>query len=109
VRVYRPNGELLLPAGVADEQGIYEFTWTTGEDLKIAVSQEGHRKEITIPATELVAANDTETKRPGDKESRGDTQRSHLAEILAGLSFIMAAAALFLSLRTASRLRKETG
>jgi hypothetical protein len=108
VRVYRPNGDPLASAGLTDERGIYEFTWTNAEDLKIAVSQEGHRKEITIPAAELVAADDTQPKSQGVKESGGDTERSHLAEILAGLSFIMAAAALFLSVRTASRVRKET-
>jgi hypothetical protein len=97
VRVYRPSGELLLSAGVTDEHGIYEFTWAKPEDLKVTVSQDGHRKEITIPAAELV---DPAPNATGES-------RSHLSEILAGLSLILAVAAFVLSVRTASRLKRE--
>jgi|SRR5579862_2140049 len=93
VRVYRPDGELLLEPGETNESGIYEFSRTTAEELKVVVSQEGHRKELIIP---LAAAPVPDV-----------SDRPHIAEILAGLSFILAAAALYLSARTASRLKRE--
>jgi hypothetical protein len=101
VRVYRPDGALLLPPGATDDKGVYEFAWVKAEDLKVVVSQEGHRKELTIPASELFAVS------PAVTPVADSNDRSHLAEILAGLSFILAAAAFFLSVRTASRVNKE--
>jgi hypothetical protein len=98
VRVYRPDGSLLQPPGVLDEKGFYVFSYSRAEDLKVKVSCDEHAKEITIPASEL-------TNAPPNTEPAPDrAEPSHLAEILAGLSLILALAAFYLSVRTAARL-----
>jgi hypothetical protein len=94
VRVYRPDGSLLCPPGVTDDKGFYVFSYTKAEDLRVKVSCDEHAKEITIALSELSEA------------APDRSEPSHLAEILAGLSFILALAAFYLSARTASRLRK---
>jgi hypothetical protein len=103
VRVYKANGEPLLPAGVTDELGIYEFSWVRAEDLKVAVSQDGHRKEISIPASDLVPSA---FLAPAVAVVGDRPEGLHLAEIMAGLSLILASAAFFLSIKTALRLKK---
>jgi hypothetical protein len=103
VRVYRPNGELLLAAGVADDKGIYEFSWRNAEDLKVVVSQDGHRKELIITSHELADSGLTLFGQGIDESRRG------FAELLAGVSFIMAAMALYLSIRNGARLRRMPG
>ena len=94
VRVYRPDGSLLCPPGVLDEKGLYTFSYTKAEDLKVKVSLEEHVKEKLIPAQELTDAPPAERTEP-----------SRLAEMLAGLSLILALAAFWISLRNAARLR----
>jgi hypothetical protein len=105
VRVYRPNDEQIGPAGVMDEKGVYVFTYTKAEDLKVSISHEGHRKWLTIPAKELSDAPpglpQPQTAVPVDR-----TAESPLPGILGGLGFIFGLAAFFLSVRNAARLRE---
>jgi hypothetical protein len=100
VRVYRPDGTLLGPPGVLDDKGVYTFAYKKAEDLKVKVSCDEHAKEITILAAELTDAA------PAVRDVLDRAEPSHLAEILGGISLILAAAALYLSVRTAARLRK---
>jgi nickel transport protein len=53
VRVYLADGELLTE-GKLDKQGIFIFTFTQAEPLRVVVSAGGgHRKEVTIAADAL--------------------------------------------------------
>jgi hypothetical protein len=100
VRVYRPDGTLLGPPGVLDDKGVYIFAYKKAENLKVKVSCDEHAKEITIPAAELTDSAAVAS------EVLDRAEPSHLAEVLGGISLILAAAALYLSVRTAARLRK---
>jgi hypothetical protein len=100
VRVYRSDGTLLGAPGVMDDKGIYLFSYRKAENLKVKVSCDEHAKEITILAAELTDAP------PTAPEALDRAEPSHLAEILSGLGFVFSVAALYLSARTAARLRK---
>jgi hypothetical protein len=99
VRIFRPDGSLLAPPAVVDDRGFYVFSYQKAETLRVRVSCDEHAKEIVIPASVLTDAH-TESGPALDR-----TEPSHLGEILAGFSLILALAAFYLSVRTAARLR----
>jgi hypothetical protein len=103
VRVYRADGSLLHPPGVIDDKGFYLFFYKDAENLKVRVSCDEHAKEVSIPAVELINADPVTDVEPDRAEP------SRLAEILAGLSLILALAAFYMSVKTAARLRTCMG
>jgi hypothetical protein len=105
VQVYRMGDELAYPEKITDARGVCEFRINAAEDLKVVISQDGHRRELAISATELgkVLAG---VEAPVETRARGDVQEpGHTAELLAGVSLIVALAAFYISLRTAQALR----
>jgi hypothetical protein len=100
VRVYRSDGTMLVRPGVLDEHGVFTFFYSRVENLKVNVTCDGHSRDEDISATELT--------NPAQNTSSGTDQPepSRLAEILAGISMILALAAFYLSVRTAARLRR---
>jgi hypothetical protein len=101
VRVSRPDGKLIGPPGLTNDSGVYEFTYDKAEDLKVAVTDGEHAKEIVVAAGELTDAPERVFK----QDPVAQDEPSRLAEILAGVSLIVALAAFWLSLRNATRLR----
>jgi hypothetical protein len=90
VEVYGAAGQL-LSEGQLDDKGEFIFSFDRPEEFRIVVSAgEGHRKEITVSPLIPLA----------DRHS-GDTFK----DVLVGLSFVMALAALVLSVRNARHLR----
>jgi hypothetical protein len=104
VAVYRANGELLGERGVLNEKGIYIFSYQLAEDLKVVVTHEGHSKTATIAAKELSDRAPAATISPD--VSAEQALPFPVWEIVAGLSFVLAVTAFYLSVRTAWRVRE---
>jgi hypothetical protein len=107
VRVFRADGQVLVE-GQTDEQGQFLFSYPKAEPLRIEVYQDGHRAEAELPAAELGNVSATEEKARPAKEGTPaeDGWREEIKEVLVGISFLLAAAAFFLSLRNARKLRE---
>jgi hypothetical protein len=101
VRVYRPDGQLLREPGVIDEKGFFVFSYQRAENLHVEVAQDGHLGKADISADKL-------TNAPPVMPEHGSVPESSAPpvwELVAGLSLVLAAAAFFLSVRMAQRLR----
>ena len=109
VRVYRASDAPLLPEpGTLDAAGEYIFPYEKAEKLRVVISAgEGHRKELTIPASELASP---EAPAPGSAGTKETPAREHVRpfpvkDLLLGITFLLALGAFALSVRNARRLR----
>jgi hypothetical protein len=105
VTVYRADGQLLGKPGVLDDRGKYVFQYEKAEELKVVVAQDGHRKELKISAKELGAPEQAAAP-PAAPQETAPPVHYPVWELVAGLSFVLAAAAFYLSVRTARRVRE---
>jgi hypothetical protein len=107
VRVFRSDGQILVE-GKTDEQGRFLFSYPRAEPLKVEVYQDGHLEEANLSAAELGKGSDTEEKPPpkGEDTPAERPWREDIKDVLVGISFLLAAAAFFLSLRNARKLRE---
>lgn len=121
VKVLRADGSTLTQ-GKLNSQGVFAFTYSEPEALKVVVDAVGHRKELDIPARELAQSDTpaTTAKSPGtaasapagsaDPKPFADrTPRVSLKDVLIGVGFLLAVAAFVLSLRNARQLREMKG
>jgi hypothetical protein len=116
VAVYRPDGRQLGERGVMNAKGVYVFSFREVEDLKVFVTHDGHKKELPIPAAELAKSAPPAPKVDNPQaaasgplangNSPDQEVQFPLWEIVAGLSLVLALAALYLSARTAQRVRE---
>jgi nickel transport protein len=94
VRVFRADGEL-LKEGKLDANGVFIFTFTEVEPLRVVVDAGGgHKKEVTIQAVEL------EGSAPAAEELDSEPLADHrgpfpLVGVLAGLGILLAVAGIF--------------
>jgi len=116
VEVFRADKQLLT-SGQLNEGGVFVFSFTRAEPLKVVVyAGAGHRAELDIPEADLArgkSAEQVETlsneDAPPAGEPRADrSSRVTVKDVLVGLSFLLAAAAFLLSLRNARQLRALT-
>jgi hypothetical protein len=117
VQVYRPAGQLLTE-GRLSEKGVFVFSYTQAERLKVVVSAgAGHRKELEIPEAELargaMASRDQVNATPRAEQPDPDpmpladrSTRVSLKDVLMGVGFLLALAAFALSVRNARRLEE---
>ena len=113
VRVMHADGRLLTE-GRLDENGIFIFSFTHPESLKVMVSITEHRKELMIPASELSRGLETQSSAASDVGDFSSapvpladrSPRVQLKDVLAGIGFLLAAAAFILSLRNARKVRE---
>ena len=112
VCVYRQAGDSLLAQGKADDKGLFVFTFSQVEPLRIVVSAPGgHRKELEIPATELTpapaASSSSDSSSPAqDVRPFADrSTRISVKDVLLGLALLLALAAFALALRNARKLQ----
>jgi hypothetical protein len=118
VKVYRQGGNVLAE-GKLDEKGLFTFPYSQREPLRVVVSAPGgHRKELDIPAAELVP-DDAPSAEP-ESGSAGTTPASvstlepfadrstkiTLKDVLLGLALLFAAAGFGLALTTARKVRE---
>ena len=106
VQVFRSDGQLLIEGNLND-RGTFTFPHEDAGPLRVVVSAgQGHRKEFTIPASEFAAASsDTPTPTQGTNAPLADrTSQVSVRDVLIGVGFLMAVAALALSIRNARRL-----
>jgi len=121
VSVYHQAGGAVLAEGNLDDKGLFVFSYSQSEPLRIVVAAAGgHRKELEIPAAELTvgSAGVTEARRDtpsspssqdGDEASKPFADRStkvSVKDVLLGLAFLLAVAALGLALGNARQLRE---
>jgi hypothetical protein len=117
VQVYRPAGQLLTE-GRLNDKGIFVFSYTQAERLKVVVSAgAGHRKELEIPEAEL-ARGATDSQAQGTIAATAEqpdpdpapladrSSRVSLKDVLMGVGFLLALAAFALSVRNARRLNE---
>jgi hypothetical protein len=116
VEVLRAD-ETVLAQGVMNNQGVFAFAYDVPQSLKVIVSAgEGHRAEVTIPASELAGstANDSKAKSPATASGSlpaGVPRLSHKPretwnDILTGIGFLLAMAAFVLSVRNSRKLQR---
>jgi hypothetical protein len=125
VKVFRP-GEEVLATGQLDEKGTFVFAVGKPEKLRVVIADgQGHGKELTIPAEELAQTTGPSGSAPSRSEKIDATapestdqvgRHVHnpareglgllLKDALVGVSFLLAAAAFFLSLRNTRALRR---
>jgi len=116
VQVFRDNGDLVTE-GVVDDQGIFVFSYTKAEPLRVVVSAgAGHRAEVHIPAQDLARSPGAGAQSPdaGGPAAGPETRtplidrrpRESVKDVLVGVGFVLAVAAFVLSLRNARRLRE---
>lgn len=100
VQVFRPDGSLLAE-GKLDDKGVFVFTYSAIEALKVVISAgAGHRAELSIAAREL--AGESREADPGADRSA----RVSFKDVLTGIGFVLALAAFALGLRNARLLHE---
>ena len=107
VQVFRPDGQLLIE-GKLNETGTFTFSHEDAGPLRVVVlAGQGHRKELTIPASELAAvlSNSANSMEGTDTPLADRTSQISVRDVLIGVGFLMAVAALALSIRNARQLR----
>jgi hypothetical protein len=118
VTVWGQNGRLIVE-GKLDEKGLFVFTYPPGEALHVVVvAAGGHRKELEIPAAELMQGNgpsaqvdqasaaSSPSANPSPEPFADRTTRITLKDVLLGLAVLFAAAGFGLALTTARKLRE---
>jgi hypothetical protein len=118
VTVCRQAGGSLLAEGKLDEKGLFVFTYSQAEPLRIVVTAPGgHRKELEISAeqlsqhgpveaqTDTPAAASSQTATVDPEQFADRSTRIAVKDVLLGLALLLAAGALGLALSTARRLR----
>jgi nickel transport protein len=116
VQIFR-NGNELLANGQLDDNGVFIFSYTQAETLKVVVSAGlGHRKEIDITTTDLIS---TPAAQPNPPDAPGHVVGDTIApvrladhhstdwvkDVMIGVSFLLALAAFLLGTRNARLLR----
>ena len=105
VQVFRENGEVLAK-GTLDKQGVFVFSFSRAEPLRVVIAAgAGHRKELSIPLTDL-AGSLTGLSKPQDPSPADRSTRISIKDVLMGIGFVLALAAFFWSWRNARRLRE---
>ncbi len=115
VQVLRPDGQLLTE-GKTNEVGIFVFSFDEVQSLQIVISDgAGHRKDLSLSKQHLAQPISSpsgdrptlQTEEP-DKPVILANRDSSLPtkDIVIGISFLLAVAAFFLSVRNARRLRE---
>jgi hypothetical protein len=94
VQVFRADDELITE-GKLDERGVFIFTYTEVEPLRVVVSADGgHRKVVTIPAADLEDSMPATVE--ADLEPLADHRGSFpLTGVLLGLGILLAVAGIF--------------
>jgi nickel transport protein len=112
VQVFRANGELLTE-GRLDAKGIFVFSFTEAESLKVVVNAGlGHSCELHIPAAQLARSTAADGRTAPSPEAEGAVPRADrgsrdtFKDVLIGVGFLLAVAAFALSVRNARRLRE---
>ncbi|HLQ45691.1 MAG TPA: carboxypeptidase-like regulatory domain-containing protein [Planctomycetaceae bacterium] len=106
VQVFRPDGQLLIE-GKLNEKGTFTFPHEDAGPLRVVVSAgQGHRKEFTIPASEFAEALSDSATQSNEAPLADRTSQVSVRDVLIGVGFLMAVAALALSIRNARRLRQ---
>jgi len=104
VQVFRPDGQLLIE-GKLNEKGTFTFPYEDAGPLRVVVSAgQGHRKEFTIPASEFAAVSSDSPTQSNEAPLADRTSQVSVRDVLIGVGFLMAVAALALSIRNARRL-----
>lgn len=120
VTVYRQPDGAVLTEGKLDEKGLFVFTYSQRENLRVVVSAAGgHRKELEIAAAELTG-DDSATPAVGMDASRAPsaptlnaspepfadrTSRIAIKDVLLGVALLLALGAFGLALSNARKLR----
>jgi hypothetical protein len=98
VEVFQANGQLLAQ-GRMDEQGIFVFSYEVSQTLKVVISAgPEHRKELAVSPTENLSARPV----PLAERSSGIL----IKDVILGITFLLALASFWLSLRNARKLRQ---
>jgi cobalt/nickel transport system permease protein len=117
VQVFRPNHSLLVE-GQLNGAGTFVFSYEKAEPLRVVVSAgDGHRAEVSIPASELERGADASPAHDTTGEGQDSTSSSSLPfadrggryplkDVLIGFSFLLALAAFLISWRNARMLRE---
>jgi hypothetical protein len=105
VEVFRKNGDVLVK-GTLDKNGVFIFTYSQAEPLVVVISTEGHRKELTVPLSELDRSLTASTIMAQDPPAADRSNRITIKDVLIGIGFVLALAAFLLSWRNARRLRQ---
>lgn len=109
IQVFRADGALLTE-GKLDDKGLFVFSYTSAEPLKVVVAAgAGHSKVLHIAEADLTAAEADPGKPPPDDAPTLRADRGSQVswrDVLTGIAFLLALAAFLLSLRTARRLRE---
>jgi nickel transport protein len=115
VQVFGADNKL-LEEGKLNADGVFVFSIAQPQALRIVVSAGGgHRKQLTIGAEELSRATQTSSVPISNEKADGTTLpgpvplATHVSgvaakDVLIGISFLLAAAAFWLSLRNARKL-----
>lgn len=102
VRVWRSDGRLLAE-GQMDDKGSYVFAFDEADELKVQVSAAGHAKEFRIPK-EALRGPGASAEAPAPFADR--SARVGVADVAAGVGFILALASFVLAVRNSRRLRE---
>jgi nickel transport protein len=113
VEVFRPDGQLLTQ-GLLDDQGVFVFSYEAPQAFKVVISAgPEHRKELAISPADLAPALEpaADAVAPIKEISRGPVplaERSSgvsVKDVILGITFLLALAAFWLSLRNTRKLR----
>jgi nickel transport protein len=122
VQVSNPD-EQILAEGTLDANGIFVFSYTVAEPLKVVIAAgEGHRKELYILQADLAKGLPAQTPHNGTRTSSATpnvalpspaplplsdrSTRISVKDVLLGIGFLLALAAFILSVRSARQLRR---
>lgn len=116
VTVYRQAGGSIVTEGKLDDKGLFVFTYSQKESLRVVVAAAGgHRKELEIPAADLLDGDSTsatvETVAPPTTANAAlepfadRSSRVSVKDVLLGVAFLLALAAFGLALSNARKLR----
>jgi nickel transport protein len=116
VVIYRPDNQIVAE-GALNADGIFAFTYTQAEPLKVVVEAGGgHRKEFYILRDDLAKGlpvapmATTAAEKPEGFDAPlmplvDRSSRISIKDILLGIGFVLAVAAFVLSIRNGQRLR----
>jgi len=100
VEVFQADGRLLTQ-GRLDEQGIFVFSYEVPQTLNVVISAgPEHRKELAIAEADLASTS----ARPVPLAER--SSGISIKDVILGISFLLALAAFWLSLKNARKLRQ---
>jgi len=121
VSVYRQSGGAAVAEGNLDQKGLFVFSYSQSEPLRVVVSAGGgHRKELEIPAAALNVMDASATEKRSGTQALPSSQiandvpapfadrgtRISVKDVLLGVAFLLAVAAFGLALGNARKLRE---